>query len=98
MLGARARSSRAELRALALAAIALALLGIVGVASATSGWHSTHAALGAPAATPRVLASIGGVVLAVALLLIWAETPKAVGCQNSVRRAESSRFAVETER
>jgi membrane protease YdiL (CAAX protease family) len=71
------RSSRAELRALALAAIALALLGIVGVASATSGWHSTHTALGAPAATPRVLASIGGVVLAVALLLIWAETPKA---------------------
>jgi hypothetical protein len=77
MLGARTRSSRAELRALALAAIALALLGIVGLASPGSASHATHAALGAPAAALRVLALIGGVVLAVALLLIWAETPKA---------------------
>jgi hypothetical protein len=77
MLGARTRSSRAELRALALAAVALAFLGIVGLASPASAWHATHAELGAPAATLRVLASIGGVVLAVALLLIWAETPQA---------------------
>src|SRR5215510_12758236 len=77
MLGARTSPSRAELRALALAAIALALLGIVGLASAASAWQARHAALGAPVAAVRVLASFGGVVFAFALLLIWAETPKA---------------------
>src|SRR5262249_25115688 len=77
MLGARTRHSRAELRALALVAVALALLGIVGLASTASVWEATHTALGAPAAALQVLASIGGVVLVVALLLIWADAPKA---------------------
>src|SRR5262245_43349805 len=77
MPGARTSPSRAELRALALAAIALALLGIVGLASAASAWRTTHAALGAPAAALRAVAAIGGVVLALALLLIWADTPRA---------------------
>jgi Domain of unknown function (DUF4129) len=76
MLGARTSPSRSELRALALAAIALALLGIAGLASSASRWHATHAALDAPAPMLRVLASIGGVVLAVALLVILAEMPK----------------------
>ena len=77
MVGTRTRSSRAELRAPALASIALALLGIVGLSSTASAWHQTHAALGAPGAALRAVAAIGGVVLGVALVLIWAETPKA---------------------
>jgi multisubunit Na+/H+ antiporter MnhB subunit len=60
----------------ALAAVALALLGIVGLASATFDWHATHRGLGAPGAALRALAATGGVVLVIALLLIWAETPK----------------------
>jgi hypothetical protein len=79
MLGARTSPSRAELRALALAAIALALVGVVGLASPASVWHAPHAGLGASAPALRALASIGGVVLALALLLIWAGTPKASG-------------------
>jgi membrane protease YdiL (CAAX protease family) len=76
MPAARTRLSQAELRALALAAIALALLGIVGLASGASAWRATHAALGAPEAALRAVAAIGGVVLALALLLVWAGTPK----------------------
>jgi hypothetical protein len=60
----------------ALAAVALALLGIVGLASAAFDWHAMHGGLDAPGAAPRVLASIGGVVLVLALVVIWAEAPK----------------------
>jgi hypothetical protein len=61
----------------ALAALALALLGIVGLASPASAWHTTHAGLGVSGAALRILATIGGVVLVVAFLLLWVETPKA---------------------
>src|SRR5262245_56985259 len=93
MLGARTRPSRAELPALALAAIALALLGIAGLASSSPAWHATHAGLGATSATLRVLASIGGVVLAAALLLIWADTPKAPRRKRKRRTIAEDDFA-----
>ena len=89
MLGARTRSSRAELRALAFAAIALALLGIVGLASPGSAWHTTHTALGAPTAALRAVAVVGGVVLALALLLMWADAPKAPRRRRRKRRTLS---------
>ena len=69
--------SRAELRALAFAALALALLGIAGLASSVSAWDSTRAAAAAPTTAVQGLAVAGGVVLVIALLLIWVEIPKA---------------------
>ena len=75
--GAPQRASRRELRAPAFAAVALALLGIAGLASSASAWHSTPVAAAAPTTALRGLALAGGVVLVVALLLIWVETPKA---------------------
>jgi uncharacterized protein DUF4129 len=74
---ARARSSQAELRTLAFSAIALGLLGLAGLASPVSAWHGTQGASEAPTAVLRALALIGGIVLAVALLLIWAEPTRA---------------------
>lgn len=75
--GAQHRASRPELRALAFAALALALLGIAGLASSASAWHSTPVAAAAPTTALRGLAVAGGVVLVVALLLIWVEIPRA---------------------
>ena len=69
-------AARPELRALALVALALALLAVAGLASSVSTWHATRAA-SAPTTALRGLASIGGVVLVVALLLLWVETPTA---------------------
>jgi Domain of unknown function (DUF4129) len=75
--GAQHRASRPELRALAFAALALALLGMAGLASSASAWHSTPVAAAAPTVALRGLAVAGGVVLVVALLLIWVEIPRA---------------------
>jgi Domain of unknown function (DUF4129) len=75
--GAQHRASRPELRALAFAALALALLGMAGLASSASAWHSTPVAAAAPTTALRGLAVAGGVVLVVALLLIWVEIPRA---------------------
>lgn len=75
--GAQHRASRPELRALAFAALALALLGLAGLASSASAWHSTPVAAAAPTTAVRSLAVAGGVVLVVALLLIWVEIPRA---------------------
>ena len=68
--------ARPELRALALAALALALLGVAGLASSVSAWHATRAA-GAPTTALQGLAAAAGVVLVIALLLLWVETPTA---------------------
>ena len=75
--GAQHGASRPELRALAFAALALALLGIAGLASSASAWHSTPVAAAAPTTALRGLAVAGGVVLVVALLLLWVETGRA---------------------
>ena len=73
---AQHRASRPELRALAFAALALALLGLAGLASSASAWDSTPVAAAAPTTALRGLAVAGGVVLVVALLLIWVEIPR----------------------
>jgi hypothetical protein len=70
-------ASRHELGALALAALALALLAIAGLASSVSPWHANRAAVSAPTTALHGLASVGGVLLVVALLLLWVETPTA---------------------
>jgi hypothetical protein len=72
--GAEQSAARPELRALALAALTLALLAVVGLASSVSAWHATRAA-SAPTTALQGLAAAGGVVLVVALLLLWVETP-----------------------
>jgi hypothetical protein len=66
-----------ELGALAFAALALALLAIAGLASSGSPWHANPAAASAPTTALRGLASVGGVVLVIALLLLWVGTPTA---------------------
>ena len=82
--GLRARTPGAEhgappreLRALAFAALALALLAIAGLASSVSPWHANPAPASAPTTALRALALAGGVVLVVALLFLWVETPTA---------------------
>jgi hypothetical protein len=70
-------ASQHELRAVALAALALALLGVAGLASSVSPWHANGAAASAPTTALQGLAAVGGVVLVVALLLLWVETPTA---------------------
>jgi len=72
--GAEQSAARPELRAPALVALALALLSVAGLASSGSAWHATRAA-SAPTAAMQDLAAAGGVVLVVALLLLWVETP-----------------------
>jgi len=72
--GAEQSAARRELRALALAALALALLAVAGLASSVSAWHATRAA-SAPTTALQGLAAAGGVVLVVAFLLLWVETP-----------------------
>ena len=74
--GAEQSAARPELRALALAALALALLAVVGLASSGSAWHGPRAA-SAPTTALQGIAAAGGVVLVVALLLLWVETPTA---------------------
>jgi hypothetical protein len=74
--GAEQRAARPELRSLALAALALALLAVVGLASSGSAWHATRAA-STPTTALQSLAAAGGVVLVVALLFLWVETPTA---------------------
>ena len=64
-----------ELGAFALAALALALLAVAGLASSVSPWHADRAAVSTPTTALHGLASVGGVVLVVALLLLWVETP-----------------------
>ena len=64
-----------ELGALAFAALALALLATVGLASSVSPWHANPAATSAPTTALRGLAVSGGVVLVIALLLLWVGTP-----------------------
>jgi Domain of unknown function (DUF4129) len=76
-----------ELGALALAALALALLAIAGLASSASPWHANGAAAGAPTTALNGLATAGGVVLVVALLLLWVETP-------TVRRSKRKRRTI----
>ena len=66
-----------ELGALAFAALALALLAITGLASSVSPWHANPAAASAPTTVVQGLAVAGGVVLVVALLLLWVGTPTA---------------------
>ena len=68
---------RPGLREPAFAALALALLGIAGLASSASAWHSTGVDAAAPTTALRGLAVAGGVVLVIALLLLWVEVPKA---------------------
>jgi Domain of unknown function (DUF4129) len=77
--------SWAELRAPALAALALALLGIAGLASSASPWHSAGVAA-APTTVLRGLAVAGGVVLVVALLLVWISIPRAAPPTSKRRR------------
>jgi Domain of unknown function (DUF4129) len=72
--GAEQSAARPELRALALVVLALALLAVAGLASSVSAWHATRAA-SAPTTALQGLAAAGGVVLVVALLLLWVETP-----------------------
>lgn len=66
--------ARSELRAVALAAFALAVLAVAGLASSVSAWHATRA-VSAPTTALQAVASAGGVVFVVALLLLWVETP-----------------------
>ena len=73
--GAAQDASARELSALALAALALALLAVAGLASSASPWHANPAAARAPATVLQGLAAAGGVVLVVALLLLWVGTP-----------------------
>ena len=75
--GAEQGASPRELGALAFAALALALLAIAGLASSVSPWHANPAAASAPTTALRGLASAGGVVLVIALLLLWVGTPTA---------------------
>ena len=75
--GAEQGASPRELGALAFAALALALLAITGLASSASPWQASPAAASAPTTALRGLAAVGGVVLVVALLLLWVETPTA---------------------
>ena len=74
--GVEGASSR-ELGALAFAALALALLAVAGLASSASPWQANRAVAGAPTTALQSLAAAGGVVLVVALLLLWVETPTA---------------------
>lgn len=76
-----------ELRALAFAALALALFAVVGLASSVSPWNASPATASAPTAVLRGVLSAGGVVLVVALLLLWVETPTA-------RRSKTRRRAI----
>lgn len=66
--------SQRELPGLAVAAVVLALLAVVGLASSVSVWHAPHRAT-APTTVLHGLAVSGGIVLIVALLLFWVETP-----------------------
>ena len=75
--GPERAASQHELGALAVAALALALLAIAGLASSVSPWHANRAAVSAPTTALHAIASVGGVVLALALLLLWVETPTA---------------------
>ena len=75
--GAEHGASPRELGALAFAALALALLATTGLASSVSPWHANPAAASAPTTALRGLASAGGVVLGIALLLLWVGTPMA---------------------
>ncbi len=75
--GAEQGASQRELGALAFAALALALLATAGLASSVSPWHANPAAASAPTTALRGLAAAGGVVLVIALLLLWVETPMA---------------------
>ncbi len=75
--GAEQGASPRELGALAFAALALALLATVGLASSVSPWHANPAAASAPTTALQGLAAAGGVVLVIALLLLWVGTPMA---------------------
>lgn len=66
--------ARSELRAVALAAFALAVLAVAGLASSVSAWHATRAG-SVPTTALQAVAAAGGVVLVVALLLVWVDTP-----------------------
>ena len=83
--------ARPELRALALAALALALFAVVGLASSVSAWHATRAA-SAPTTALQGLAAAGGVVLVVALLLLWVETPTAPRLKRKRRTLAGDEF------
>jgi hypothetical protein len=63
-------------RAPALVALALALLAVAGLASSASAWHGTRS-IGAPSTAVQAVASVGGVLLVVAFLVLWVETPGA---------------------
>ena len=69
------RDSPRERGALAFAALALALLAVTGLASSVSPWRANGAAASAPTIALQGVAVAGGVVLAVALVLLWVETP-----------------------
>ncbi len=75
--GAEHGASPRELGALAFTALALALLAITGLASSVSPWHANPGAASAPTTALRGVATAGGVVLVIALLLLWVGTPTA---------------------
>ena len=83
--GAGDAGSGGELRATALTALALALLALAGIASSVSPWHATGVA-SAPSGALQALAAVGGVVLVVALLVLWVETPAAWQPKRKQRR------------
>jgi hypothetical protein len=79
-------SSWPELRAPAFACLALALLGIAGLASSASPWDSAGVATDVPTTVLRSLAVAGGVVLVVALLLVWVAVPRRAPPKSKRRR------------
>jgi hypothetical protein len=74
-----------ELRATALTALALALLAVAGLASSVSPWRGSGGAT-APSSAFQALAAVGGVVLVVALLVLWVETPATWRTREKKRR------------
>jgi hypothetical protein len=81
-----------ELGALALAALALALFAIAGLASSVSPWHANPAAASAPTTVLQGLAVAGGVVLVIALLLLWLGTPTARRSKRKRRTTAGDEF------
>ncbi len=90
--GAEHGASPRELGALAFAALALALFAIAGLASSVSPWHANPAAASAPTTALRGLASAGGVVLVIALLLLWVGTPTARRSKRKRRTSAGDEF------
>jgi hypothetical protein len=93
--GAGDGGSRRELRATALTALALALLALAGIASSVSPWRATGAA-SAPSGVLQALAAVGGIVLVVALLAFWVETPAAWQPKRRKRRLPAAEDLDET--